>query len=238
MSHNNYFQFKQFRIDQNHAAMKVNTDGVLIGAWTQVDNVKNVLDIGTGTGLIALMLAQRSNATITGIEIEPKAAEEAAHNARHSKWNERITILPVWFQQFAATTELRFDLIISNPPFFSNSAKSAHPNLSVARHNHLLPFGDIISGACKILTCDGRLSLILPSSEASGFILNAQKQGLFLLRITGVKPFPHKESNRVLMEFGRQKQEVAENEISVYELSKQEYSPEFKILARDFYLKL
>lgn len=238
MSHNKYFQFKQFRIDQHRAAMKVNTDGVLIGAWTQVDNVKNVLDIGTGTGLIALMLAQRSNASITGIEIEPKAAEEATHNARHSKWNERITILPVSFQQFVATTELRFDLIVSNPPFFSNSAKNTNPDLSVARHNHLLPFGDIISGAFKMLTSHGRLSLILPSSAASGFILMAQKQGLFLHRITGVKPFPDKDVNRVLIEFGKQNQEVSDNEISVYDHSKKEYSTEFKLLTRDFYLKL
>jgi tRNA1Val (adenine37-N6)-methyltransferase len=238
MSHNKYFQFKQFRIDQHHAAMKVNTDGVLIGAWTQVDNVKNVLDIGTGTGLIALMLAQRCSAAITGIEIELKAAEEAAQNAQHSKWSERITILPVSFQQFVLTTELRFDLIVSNPPFFSNSAKNTNPDLSLARHNHSLPFGDIISGAYKILTSDGRLSLILPFSEASGFILKAQKQGLFLHRITGVKPFPDKNKNRVLIEFGRQPCEITENEISVYDHSKKEYTPEFKLLTRDFYLKL
>jgi tRNA1Val (adenine37-N6)-methyltransferase len=238
MSHNKYFQFKQFRIEQHHAAMKVNTDGVLLGAWGNVENVNTVLDIGTGTGLIALMLAQRCNASITGIEIENKAAEEALQNVKQSKWNDRISILPVSFQQFVATTELRFDLIISNPPFFSNSEKSTNPDLLIARHNDLLPFTDIISGACKLLTIRGRLSLILPSSEASGFIALAQKQRLYLNRVTGVKPFSGKEQNRILMEFGRQKSPFIENEISVYDNSRKEYSTEFKILARDFYLKL
>ena len=238
MSHNNYFQFKQFRIEQHHAAMKVNTDGVLLGAWADIENVNTVLDIGTGTGLIALMLAQRCNATITGIEIEPKAAGEALQNVQQSKWSDRISILPVSFQQFVATTELRFDLIVSNPPFFSNSAKSTDPDLSVARHNDLLPFADIITGACKLLTNQGCLSLILPSSEASGFIALAQEQGLYLNRVTGVRPFPDKEQNRILMEFGRHEVSITENEISVYDSSRKEYSAEFKILACDFYLKL
>lgn len=238
MSHNNYFQFKQFRIEQHHTAMKVNTDGVLLGAWTDVEGVNTVLDIGTGTGLIALMLAQRCNATITGIEIENKAAEEALQNAQQSKWSDRISILPVSFQQFVATTELRFDLIVSNPPFFSNSEKNRNPDLSVARHNDLLPFADIIEGACKLLTKRGRLSLILPSSEASGFIAMAQKQGLYLNRVTGVRPFPDKKQNRGLMEFGHQELPVIENEISVYDHFRKEYSAEFKTLARDFYLKL
>lgn len=238
MSHNKYFQFKQFRIEQHHAAMKVNTDGVLLGAWTDVEGINTVLDIGTGTGLITLMIAQRCNATITGIEIENKAAEEAFQNVQQSKWNDRISILPVSFQQFVATTELRFNLIVSNPPFFSNSEKSRNHDLSVARHNDLLPFADIIDGACKLLTNQGRLSLILPSSEASGFIALAQKQGLNLHRVTDVKPFPDKEQNRVLMEFGRQELPVIENEISVYDHSRKEYSAEFKILVNDFYLKL
>lgn len=238
MSHNKYFQFKQFRIDQHHAAMKVNTDGVLIGAWAGIENVNTALDIGTGTGLISLMIAQRSYAAITGIEIENKAAEEALQNVQQSKWSNRISIFPVSFQQFVATTELRFDLIVSNPPFFSNSAKNTNPDLSVARHNDLLPFVDIISGACKLLTNLGRLSLILPASEASGFIVLAQKQALYLNRVTGVKPFPDKEQNRVLMEFGRLKSPFTENEISVYDNSGKDYSAEFKILARDFYLKL
>ncbi|MGE0019184.1 MAG: tRNA1(Val) (adenine(37)-N6)-methyltransferase [Draconibacterium sp.] len=238
MSHNKYFQFKQFRIEQHHAAMKVNTDGVLLGAWTDVEGVNTVLDIGTGTGLIALMIAQRCNATITGIEIENKAAEEAFQNVQQSKWNDRISILPVSFQQFVATTELRFDLIVSNPPFFSNSEKSRNHDLSVARHNDLLPFADIIDGVCKLLTNQGCLSLILPSSEAPGFIALAQKQGLNLHRVIGVKPFPDKEQNRVLMEFGRRELPVIENEISVYNHSRKEYSAEFKILVSDFYLKL
>ena len=238
MGRNNFFQFKQFRIHQEKSAMKVNTDGVLLGAWTKLEGAKTVLDIGTGTGLISLMIAQRSGAFITGVEIEKNAAEEALRNVQNSEWSNRISIQHNSFQEFVKTANHHFDVIVSNPPFFSNSVKNTNPHLSMARHNHMLPFEDIIAGSKKLLGEVGTLSLILPASSACEFIEKAQNEDLFLIRQTFVKPFPHKEPNRCLMEFSKA-QSVQENtSMSVFDESGKEYSEEFKTLARDFYLKL
>ena len=120
---NNYFQFKQFRIEQEKSAMKVGTDGILLGAWVNISKVKSILDIGTGTGLIALMLAQRCDANITGIEIESSAAEEALENANNTPWKNRLTIQNISLQEFSTTSKNKFDLIVSNPPFFEKSLR-------------------------------------------------------------------------------------------------------------------
>ncbi len=239
MSHNKYFQFKQFRIEQQLAAMKVNTDGVLLGAWANMNGVDSVLDIGTGTGLIALMIAQRNqNSFITGIDIDEHAAVEAKENAGKSPWSDRISIQHISFQDFAETCSQKFSLIISNPPFFSNSVKNADRRVSAARHNHLLPFADIISGTLRMLDEKGHLSIILPVDEADLFIELAVNNGLFLRRFASVKPFPDKEPNRSLMEFSFLKGETERTVFSVYNETKVDYSQEFMSLARDFYLKL
>jgi tRNA1Val (adenine37-N6)-methyltransferase len=238
MAKNKYFQFKQFKIIQEKAAMKVNTDGVLLGAWSNIHEVGTVLDIGTGTGMIALMIAQRCDAIITGVEIEKNAAEEAVQNVRNSKWGNRIIIQNCSFQYFAANTNDKFDLIVSNPPFFSNGIKNADPHLSMARHNHMLSFADIITGSTKLLSENGRLALILPFDQANGFVEKAKVYGLFLNRVTEVSPFPDKEPNRILMEFGKTGTFVQKAQMSVFDYSKTEYSDEFITLTRDFYLKL
>ena len=238
MGRNNYFQFKQFKILQEKTAMKVNTDGVLLGAWTNTNGAKTVLDIGTGTGLISLMIAQRSDAIITGVEIENDAANEALGNVQNSTWSNRIFIQNSSFQDFAKTTTNNFDLIISNPPFFSNGIKNTNPQISMARHNHLLPFEDIIAGAVKLLSDFGKLALILPFEQANKFAEKARHNSLFLIRLTEVKPFPDKEPNRCLMELGKQEQVLQKNQMSVFDESGSEYSDEFKNLVREFYLKL
>ena len=238
MGRNNYFQFKQFKILQEKTAMKVNTDGVLLGAWTNTNGAKTVLDIGTGTGLISLMIAQRSDAIITGVEIENDAANEALGNVQNSTWSNRIFIQNSSFQDFAKTTTNNFDLIISNPPFFSDGIKNTNPQISMARHNHLLPFEDIIAGAVKLLSDFGKLALILPFEQANKFAEKARHNSLFLIRLTEVKPFPDKEPNRCLMELGKQEQVLQKNQMSVFDESGSEYSDEFKNLVREFYLKL
>jgi len=218
--------------------MKVNTDGVLLGAWVNPENAETVLDIGAGTGLISLMLAQRTEARITGVEIEKNAAEEAIQNVHNSKWNNRILIENCSFQEFAVTSKSKYDLIVSNPPFFSNGIKNSNPHLSIARHNHLLPFADIIGGTKKILSENGKLALILPFNYAQEFIDKSSRENLFLLRFTAVKPFIDKEPNRCLMEFVREVQVIQKTQMSIYDESRTEYTEEFKKLARDFYLNL
>lgn len=236
MGRNNYFQFKQFRIIQEKSAMKVGTDGVLLGAWVDILNINTILDVGTGTGLIALMLAQRLDAKITGIEIEKNAAKEATENVLNSLWHERITIQNISFQKFAENTKTKFDLIVSNPPFFINDKRSAKTELSVARHSDKLPLGDLAKYSEKMLSEDGRLGLILPVYSAERFIKIASWFDLYLIRLTKVRPGENKPPNRFLMEFGRRNAWLIENEISIQNNGGTDFSANYKKLTGDFYL--
>lgn len=237
MAHNNWFQFKQFKIIQEKAAMKVGTDGVLLGAWVNISGANTMLDVGTGTGIIDLMLAQRSRANITGIEIEKNAAGEAAENARNSPWPNRISIHHKSFQEFAATSQNQFDCIVSNPPFFENNKKPADSNLAMARHSDLLSFTDLAEGAKKLLTAKGKLALILPADSAPKFIETAKHHGLYLSFLTEVKPNPQKPANRSLMEFTQKPQQPEKTSLSIRNDEGSDFSPQYKMLTHDFYLK-
>lgn len=236
MGRNNYFQFKQFRIIQQRAAMKVGTDSILLGAWARVSSVKKLLDIGTGTGVIALMMAQRSEAQITGIEIEKNAAQEARENAKNSPWGKRITILNKSFQEFLKNEPGRFQLVVSNPPFFSNSQKSKCNYLAMAKHNHLLPPDELARGSARLLAPGGRLAIILPLISAREFIKIAAKEGLFLLRLTEVYPNSTKNSHRYLMEFGQNKNAVEKDFLHIHTADGTSFTEEYKVLTRDFFL--
>lgn len=237
MGRNNYFQFKQFKIHQEKAAMKVNTDGVLLGAWASIENTETILDVGTGTGVIALMMAQRCNAKITAIEIEENAAGEATHNIQISSWQDRITVQHISFQQFVPTAQNTFDLIISNPPFFSNGVKNKTQNKSIARHNHSLPFNSLIAGTVQLLKSEGKFALILPIEETPQFINQAETEGLFVERLAGIKPNPSKNINRYLIEFTKTKSRVIEDVLTIYNDSGTDYTEQYKNLTRDFYPK-
>ena len=233
---NNYFQFNQFKIIQKKSAMKVGTDGTLLGAWTNISNTKTILDVGTGTGLIALMLAQRTKAKIIGIEIEKNAAEEATENVQNSPWENRVTIENISFQEFLKSTKKKFDLIVSNPPFFTNSFKSDSKNRTLARHNNSLPFLELIKGAVKLLNEKGRLSVILPDIPAEEFIKLAKNEGLNLIRSTKVKPKSYKKTNRILMEFSKENTIPEYEYLIVYNEDGSDYSEMYKKLTRNFYL--
>ena len=172
------------------------------------------------------------------IEIEKNAADEAAQNVKNSKWSDRVSIQHISFQDFVATALNKFDLIVSNPPFFSNGVKNTNPHLSMARHNHLLPFEDIINGSKMLLSKNGMLSLILPAGSVNEFIEKALFRNLFLSRLTEVKPFPDSKPNRCLMEFRKVQDALQKTEMLVFDETRKDYSKEFKTLARDFYLKL
>lgn len=236
MAHNNYFQFKQFRIEQEQAAMKVGIDGVLLGAWTSVNDCRQMLDVGTGTGLIALMVAQRSAAHVTAVEIEKKAAEEAARNVQASPWASRLDVKHCSLQRFVASGPQQFDRIISNPPYFTNGSKAASAERTLARHADSLPFAELLDASGKMLSLNGRLSLILPVEPALRFIDLAKSYRLHLVRLTRVMPHRQKQPHRYLMEFARFPGKLASDELPIRNVDGQSYSPEYKALCKAFYL--
>lgn len=238
MSGNNYFQFKQFKITQEKAAMRVGTDGVLLGAWANITGATNILDIGTGTGLIALMLAQRCSAKITGVEIDKPAADEALQNVKYSPWDGRINIINSSFQDFVKNTNPQFDLIVSNPPFFMNDMRPKNLNRNIARHGDKLPLSHLADGVEKCLTQNGRFSLILPVFSAEKFIDLSTKYGLNLVRLTEVKPKNVSPTLRFLMEFKRVPAICRKDSINIRTSDGSDYTKTYKNFTRDFYLDL
>lgn len=217
--------------------MKVGTDGVLLGSWVNVGSAKTILDVGTGTGLIALMMAQRSNAYITGIEIENKAAEEASKNTKNSPWSNRVTIVNSSVQEFVKTKPYQFDLIISNPPFFSNSQKSKCELLAMAKHNHMLPPADLIDCSARLLNDDGRLAVILPYDSKKLITELAAKKQLCILRETEVKPNSLKKPHRFLVEFGKTAIKMIEKDvIHIHNEDGYGFTNQYKKLTQMFYL--
>ena len=184
---NSFFRFRQFTVHQERCAMKVSTDGVLLGAWTQCEGAQRVLDIGTGTGLLALMIAQRCQARIDAVEIDPDACEQAKENFQSSPWSERLQLVAMSFQAFCKTNPEPYELILSNPPYFSNSLRSADEKRNTARHNSTLLPKELITGVEALLKDQGICSLILPFDEGQQLIGQAEAQGLYCSRVTEVK---------------------------------------------------
>ncbi|TKG94723.1 methyltransferase domain-containing protein [Puteibacter caeruleilacunae] len=234
----NKFSFKQFSIVQEKSAMKVGIDSVLFGAWINVNNANRILDIGTGTGLLSLMLAQRSDAIIDAVEIDEGAASEASVNVAASPWSEQIEVYQTDFVQYTLLCEHQYDLIISNPPYFENSLEAATEERTRARHSSSLSFEDLICCVEKLLTIDGRLALILPVNEAERIIAIAKKYQLHLNQLVKVKPNSRKAVNRYLMEFSRTDIDIKEEEITIYGDQKSGYSAFFEQLTKSYYLFL
>lgn len=232
------FSFKQFTVFHDKCAMKVGTDGVLLGAWADVQNTANMLDIGTGSGLIALMLAQRSKAIIKAIDIDKNAIIQAKINAENSPWTDRIQILETDLFAFCNTTNSKFDLIVSNPPFFKNSLEAPEIARTIARHATTDFHNEIILSAKKLLTDDGKLCLILPVNEGNECIRFAQKNGLFCSKKVLVFPKPNSAAKRLLIEFSKHEATCCESEITIESAVRHCYTDEFRALVKDFYLKL
>lgn len=230
------FQFKQFTIHQERTAMKVGTDGVLLGAWAETETAVSILDIGTGTGLLALMTAQRNpQARVDAIEIEPEAATQAQENITASPWHDRIRIYNT--SVFNFTPDIRYDCILCNPPFFIHSTKNPEQNRTLARHSDTLPHNMLAQAAEKLLTPNGYFYIILPPLEAHSFIEYAKTYQLFPVRITHILPNPDKTAKRYLMKFSRIDLPVQVDEL-VIEWSRHQYSPEYIELTKDFYLNM
>lgn len=232
------FRFKQFDIYHDKCAMKVGTDGVLLGAWCNTGKAARVLDIGAGSGLIALMIAQRNaGCIIDAVEIDGASCLQAEANILRSPWKSRIRVHHISFQEFCIGKSATYDLIVSNPPFFQNSLQNPAPDRSVARHSTSLPVRDLISGIMGLLDAGGRYCMIMPVPEARKFIGKAQEKGLYCRAITSVIPNPGKPPKRLLLEFTRHDGELKSSELIVELGRRHEYSAEFKELTGDFYLR-
>lgn len=247
---NPYFQFKQFKIYHDRCAMKVGTDGVLLGAWASIDTLNDdassrVLDIGTGSGLIALMIAQRTSflnrVSIDALEIDANASIQALENVERSPWKDKIEIIQGDFTDSALLNRLVSDnglyqLIVSNPPYFVDSLNSPNKQRTVARHTQTgFNFEHLIKGVVRLLDSSGSFFLILPTDEANSFIELADNEELHLSRRTNLLTKPGGKIRRVMMQFEKKKNHCIEDEMLI-EISRHKYSDEYKALTGAFYL--
>lgn len=233
------FNFKQFHVNQDRCAMKIGTDGVLLGAWTPlINNPYNVLDIGAGTGILSLMLAQRSNAEqIDAIEIDEDAYEQCVENFEASPWSDKLFCFHAGLDEFVDEPEDEYDLIISNPPFYTDDYKSDNSSRDLARFEDALPFEELIEAAALLLSDNGIFSVIIPFKEEERFVSLCKELDLFPLKITRVKGTPTTEIKRSLLAFCKMEQTPLIDEL-VIEISRHNYTPEYIELTKDFYLKM
>lgn len=239
---NSSFYFKQFVILQDKCAMKVGTDGILLGAWANISDNSQILDIGTGTGLLALMMAQRSPlSNIDAVEIEEEAYGQAKENIEKSPWCDRINIFHAPIQDFANNCSKQYDLIISNPPFFEKASKSSQKSRNLARHSDSLSQTDILQMASLLLKPTGHLAVIYPTDLADNFLNKAKDFHLFCDRKTYVRPTPKTDIKRILLELSSTLSSIqgeTQETILVVEERKHIYTQDYINLAKDFYLNL
>ena len=251
------FQFKQFTIHQDRTAMKVGTDGVLLGAWAPISpNTHRVLDIGTGTGLIALMLAQRltqckistnksvindCELNIDAIDIDQTSIEQATENVKNSPFASYITTLHTSFQNH--NSKKKYDAIVCNPPYFVSSLKCPDSQRTQARHTDSLSFDELLLHSARLLNENGSLSVILPVTEGNQLISIASEYNFTLTQLVDVLPTPTSSPKRLLMHFIKQNannkiiDNIQHSQLTI-EISRHQYTPEYIALTRNFYLKM
>jgi len=234
---NTHFQFKQFTVKHDKCAMKVGTDGVLLGAWIQTRNSQNILDVGTGSGLIALMLAQKSNALIDAIDIDGDACLQATENVLISPFSQRINIYHEAFIKYVEHCKKIYDLIASNPPFFIDSLKCPDMKRSTARHSDTLTATDLIKNCRHILAPEGHLALILPYEQLDSILKAIIDCKLYTCRRTDVIPHPGATPKRFLIELSPAYHVPIYDNLTI-EYEHNQYTEEYKTLTRDYYLKM
>lgn len=234
----NYFKFKQFTVHQEHSAFKVTTDSVLLGAWAAIEDACTILDIGTGTGLLALMAAQRTEARIVALEPDRNSFMQAGLNFADSPWHERLTLIHTTVQDFQPEGNVLFDAIITNPPYFVDSLLNPSAAKARTRHTVTMSHADLAVAAARLLAPGGSLHLVLPVNEAGKFGGEAAANGLHCIRKLHVRPTPYLPPARVLMTLQRGAAAACEeSEIVIEKGGRHIYSDEYVSLTKDFYLK-
>ena len=229
------FTFKQFEIRQDRCAMKVGTDGVLLGAWARVEHCRRILDIGTGTGLVALMAAQRSGAEVLGIDLDADAVGQAGENVAASPWKDRVRVMEADVKEFSDTQ--LFDAILCNPPYFENSLKCPDAARTMARHTDTLTFDELAKSVARLLAPEGELSVVIPYDRATDMTVSAACYGLFATRQTIVCPYEGAKPKRILMAFSRQGGMHTPETLCLQDVQRKPTS-EYVALVKDFYLKM
>lgn len=254
MPRNQSFKFKKFTINQDKCAMKVCTDACILGAYVNVENAERILDIGTGTGLLSLMVAQRVDTKIDAIEIDEDAYNQAIENVKNSPFSNQVSVYHSSIQEFTATSsqpfsfeqkgdrhydwdEVKYPLIISNPPFYQNSLQSPDNQTNKALHNTELSFDELTDCVAKLLCKKGRFVVLLPYFETLEFVKIAQNKGLFLQHQLNIRHDENKPFFRTISTFGFEKQDVVEiAELKIWEENGKVYDQKFRELLKDYYL--
>jgi len=234
------FEFKQFAVQQDRCAMKIGTDAVLLGAWCPINNHPfSILDIGAGTGILSLMLAQRSNAAqIDAIEIDDEAYEQCVENFESSPWGDRLFCFHAGLDEFLNEPEDEYDLIISNPPFYSENYKTDSTQRDLARFQEAMPFEDLIEAARLLLSENGIFAVIIPFKEEEKFIDLCAEVELYPIKVTRVKGTPTTEVKRSLLAFKRYELSVLTADELIIETARHQYTEDYTALTKDFYLKM
>ena len=232
------FKFKQFDIRQDQCNMKVNTDGVLLGAWSDVTSKLKALDVGTGTGVIAIMLAQKNvELHVTGVEIDLGSFSQAEYNMSHSRFSNRLTAVNASVQDYSRDSDQKYDLVISNPPFFTGGTFSYNENKANVRHTLKLSHSDLLLSVKRVLTPEGHFDVILPYIEGLRFIEIAEKYDFGAEKMTLVKSRENKNTERLLLRFSAKRQvHLQKDELIIFVgPGPKDYSEQFKALTKDFY---
>lgn len=230
------FRFKQFEIIDDLAGMKVGTDAVLLGSWANPASASCILDIGTGSGILSLMMAQKSSANITGIEIDEITAQQATRNIESSPWQNRISIITESFQNFISNANCKFDFIISNPPYFSNSLKPSDNGKKLAKHTDSLSYQELIHGVSKILTHQGQFYVIIPFNNFQELNEIAMTEGLYINKSLRILNKPESNPIRIILQLEQCSRNYKIEEEIYIRTPNNSFSDDYKNLTKDFYL--
>ena len=230
------FFFKKFGVRDDRSTMRVGTDAVLLGIATRVSEASNILEVGTGSGVITLILAQRSQAWIDALEIDEASVVQARENAGASPWSDRLRVIHSSLQEYVNSCHITYDLIVSNPPFFSRSFKSNVEKRNLSRHDDLLTFEELLDASVRLLADSGQFWVILPVREGMHFRQKAAAAGLHLHSLLHIIPREGKEANRNIMAFSRHRAIILTEDSLTLRGMDNEFSQEYKAFARDFYI--